>query len=176
MVSFTRVTSATSPGEECSTSSIDSKSEFLHLPYYEPSLMSRDRLIKVNGNQVAPADLEGHLLAHPDVLNCAVIGVPDDRAGERPKGTSLLSSSCAHLISPVAAYVVLSIAANARVAKGESSLEQVAEGLKKHVADHKISYKHLHYVEFIDAIPMTASGESHPCPSSRWNGTDRVGR
>lgn len=134
-----------------------------------------DRLIKVNGNQVAPADLEGHLLAHPDVVNCAVIGVPDDRAGERPKGSSLRSSSHLHLTPCTSAYVVLSIAANARVANGESSLEQVAAGLKKHVADHKISYKHLHYVEFIDAIPMTASGEFHLSLCCERTGTDEEG-
>ena len=43
-------------------------------------------LIKVKGNQVAPAELEGHILEHPAVLDCCVIGVPDERAGERPKG------------------------------------------------------------------------------------------
>lgn len=41
-------------------------------------------LIKVKGYQVAPAELEGHLLGHNDVADAAVIGVPDDFAGELP--------------------------------------------------------------------------------------------
>lgn len=42
-------------------------------------------LIKVKGFQVAPAELEAHILAHPDVSDVAVIQVPDERAGEVPK-------------------------------------------------------------------------------------------
>jgi acyl-CoA synthetase (AMP-forming)/AMP-acid ligase II len=42
-------------------------------------------LIKYKGSQVAPAELEAILIAHPQVADCAVIGVPDDEAGELPK-------------------------------------------------------------------------------------------
>ncbi len=35
-------------------------------------------MIKVKGVQVAPAELEGLLLGHPKVEDCAVIGVADD--------------------------------------------------------------------------------------------------
>jgi acyl-coenzyme A synthetase/AMP-(fatty) acid ligase len=41
-------------------------------------------LIKVKGNQVAPAELEGHLLGHPDVIDAGVIGIPDEYSGEIP--------------------------------------------------------------------------------------------
>ncbi|KAF5538971.1 cytochrome P450 monooxygenase 8B1 [Fusarium phyllophilum] len=41
-------------------------------------------LIKVKGHQVAPAELEAHLLDHPYVDDCAVIGILDERAGEVP--------------------------------------------------------------------------------------------
>ena len=41
-------------------------------------------MIKVKGFQVAPAELEAVLHGHPGVLDCAVFGVPDDRAGEVP--------------------------------------------------------------------------------------------
>ena len=41
-------------------------------------------LIKVKGFQVAPAELEALLASHPDVLDAAVIGRPDERSGERP--------------------------------------------------------------------------------------------
>ncbi|XP_059160345.1 uncharacterized protein LOC131943957 isoform X2 [Physella acuta] len=42
-------------------------------------------LIKYKGSQVPPAELEALLLGHPDVQDVAVIGVPDDQAGELPK-------------------------------------------------------------------------------------------
>lgn len=33
---------------------------------------------------VAPAELEGHLLQHPDVGDACVVGVPDEYSGEIP--------------------------------------------------------------------------------------------
>ena len=42
-------------------------------------------LIKYKGLQVAPAELEAILITHPQVADCAVIGVPDEEAGEVPK-------------------------------------------------------------------------------------------
>ncbi len=33
---------------------------------------------------VAPAELEGHLLNHPDVKDTCVVGVPDEYSGEVP--------------------------------------------------------------------------------------------
>ena len=42
-------------------------------------------LIKCKGLQVAPAELEAILITHPQVADCAVIGVPDEGAGEVPK-------------------------------------------------------------------------------------------
>jgi len=42
-------------------------------------------LIKYKGLQVAPAELEATLLNNDKVLDCAVIGVPDDEAGELPR-------------------------------------------------------------------------------------------
>jgi acyl-CoA synthetase (AMP-forming)/AMP-acid ligase II len=50
-------------------------------------LYIRDRLkdlIKVDGFQVAPAELEALLLSHRDVADAAVVGEPDERHGEVP--------------------------------------------------------------------------------------------
>ncbi|KAB5547282.1 hypothetical protein GE09DRAFT_206609 [Coniochaeta sp. 2T2.1] len=94
-------------------------------------------LIKVKGHQVAPAELEAHLLAHEAVDDCAVISVHDDRDGEAPK-----------------AFVVK---APSRVGKSD---EEVAAEICKHVQDHKAKYKWLKGgVEFIDAIPKSPSGK-----------------
>lgn len=56
------------------------------------------------------------------------------------------------------AYVHLSPSALDKV-KDASQAQKVVDSIKKHVADHKIHYKHLGEVEFIDAIPKTPSGK-----------------
>ena len=38
----------------------------------------------MKGHQVAPSELEGLLLNHPDVADAAVIGIPDEYSGEVP--------------------------------------------------------------------------------------------
>lgn len=42
-------------------------------------------LIKYNGFQVSPSELETILLTHPGVLDAAVVPVPDETAGELPR-------------------------------------------------------------------------------------------
>ncbi|ETN83407.1 4-coumarate--CoA ligase 1 family protein [Necator americanus] len=42
-------------------------------------------LIKVKGLQVAPAELEDILLSHKEIQDAAVIGVPDEKTGEKPR-------------------------------------------------------------------------------------------
>ncbi|CDO68622.1 hypothetical protein BN946_scf184996.g53 [Trametes cinnabarina] len=100
-------------------------------------------LIKVKGNQVAPSELEGHLLDHPDVADVAVIGIPDDFAGEVPL-----------------AFVVLKPTTAAEVAKNPALAEEVKTRLQKHVSATKTKYKWLTGgVDFIDAIPKNPSGK-----------------
>jgi len=50
-------------------------------------------LIKVKGNQVAPAELEAVLLEHPLVADAGVCGLPDERDGEIPIGAVTLAES-----------------------------------------------------------------------------------
>ncbi|PQE05573.1 putative phenylacetyl- ligase protein [Rutstroemia sp. NJR-2017a BBW] len=95
-------------------------------------------LIKVKGMQVAPAELEAHILSHPAVSDCAVIPVPDDAAGEVPK-----------------AFVVKS----ASVGLEENDI-MVKRDIAKHVEKYKARHKWLKGgVEFIDAIPKSPSGK-----------------
>lgn len=95
-------------------------------------------LIKVKGLQVAPAELESHILAHPSVADCAVIPIPDDAAGEIPK-----------------AYVVKSTSVDIE----ENDLV-VKKDIMKWVESHKARHKWLKGgVEFIDVIPKSPSGK-----------------
>ena len=41
---------------------------------------------------MAPAELEGLLLGHPHVADCAVVGVPDIEAGELPRAYIVLKA------------------------------------------------------------------------------------
>ncbi|HXY44097.1 MAG TPA: 4-coumarate--CoA ligase family protein [Acidimicrobiales bacterium] len=88
-------------------------------------------LIKYKGFQVPPAELEAVLLTHPAVGDAAVIGQPDEEAGEVPIG-----------------FVVLKAGA-------ETSEEAVAA----FVADQVAHYKQLRRVTFVEAIPKSASGK-----------------
>ncbi|PFH54842.1 hypothetical protein AMATHDRAFT_134798 [Amanita thiersii Skay4041] len=100
-------------------------------------------IIKVRGFQVAPAELEGHLLLHPDVADACIVGIPDDYSGEIPL-----------------AYVVPTEAASARIAANPEEAQNLTDALKKHVSDAKVQYKWLAGgIEFIDVIPKNPSGK-----------------
>ena len=52
-------------------------------------------MLKVRAFQVAPAELEGHLLRHPDVTDACVVGIPDEYNGELPLAFVALSAEAA---------------------------------------------------------------------------------
>ncbi|KIJ62740.1 hypothetical protein HYDPIDRAFT_30328 [Hydnomerulius pinastri MD-312] len=100
-------------------------------------------IMKVKGFQVAPAELEGHLLSLPEVSDVCVVPVPDDYSGEVPM-----------------AFVVLQQDVARRVANNPAEAEKVKASIIKHVADNKVAYKQLAGgVEFIDVIPKNPSGK-----------------
>jgi acyl-coenzyme A synthetase/AMP-(fatty) acid ligase len=79
--------------------------------------------------QIAPAELEAVLLAHPAIADAAVVPLADEEAGQVPK-----------------AFVVL---------KDEST----AEDIMTYVADRVARYKRVRHVEVIDQIPRSPSGK-----------------
>ncbi|MBB2991507.1 acyl-CoA synthetase (AMP-forming)/AMP-acid ligase II [Mycolicibacterium iranicum] len=88
-------------------------------------------LIKYKGYQVPPAELEAVLLSHPDIADAAVIGVRDDEGEEVPK-----------------AFVVT-----------QSGAELTDAEVIEFVAGQVAPYKKVRQVQFIDAIPKSASGK-----------------
>jgi long-chain acyl-CoA synthetase len=88
-------------------------------------------MLKVNGFQVAPAEIEAVLHGHPSVLDCAVFGLPDERAGEVP-------------------VAVVQLDPERPVADGE---------LEHLVADSLANYKHLRHLVVVDVIPRLPSGK-----------------
>jgi acyl-CoA synthetase (AMP-forming)/AMP-acid ligase II len=89
-------------------------------------------LIKVKGFQVAPAELEAVLRAHPDVAEAAVVPMPDEMSGEVPK-----------------AFVV-------RVPGSTVSAEDIID----YVAGRVARYKRVRAVEFIEAVPTSPAGKT----------------
>lgn len=89
-------------------------------------------LVKYKGYQVPPAELEALLISHPDIQDAAVVGVPDEEAGELPM-----------------AFVV-------RKANATISERDVEIFVDENVAPYK---KLRGGVEFIDEIPRSSSGK-----------------
>jgi fatty-acyl-CoA synthase len=47
-------------------------------------------VIKSGGEWISSVDLENALMAHPDVIEAAVVGIPDEKWQERPLATVVL--------------------------------------------------------------------------------------
>jgi acyl-CoA synthetase (AMP-forming)/AMP-acid ligase II len=88
-------------------------------------------LIKYKGYQVPPAELEAVLLSHPSIADAAVVGVNDAEGEEVPK-----------------AFVVK-----------QSGADLMEDEVMEFVARQVAPYKKVRQVEFIDAIPKSASGK-----------------
>ena len=87
-------------------------------------------LIKYKGFQVAPAELEATLVAHPKIQDAAVIGQHDEEAGEIP-----------------VAFVVCQDPAPSQ------------EDIQAYVGSQLSHYKQLHRVTFVETIPKSPSGK-----------------
>ena len=93
-----------------------------------------DDMIVSAGYNIAGPDVEAALLAHPDVLECAVIGAPDEERGQI-----------------VEAHVVLR--------EGAAASEVMALKLQEHVKKTIAPYKYPRRVVFTAALPKTATGK-----------------
>jgi acyl-CoA synthetase (AMP-forming)/AMP-acid ligase II len=91
-------------------------------------------MVKVRGQQVAPAELEDLLQGHPAVEDVAVLGIPDDYSGEKPK-----------------AYVVLK--------QGQEPSVELGRTLLEWVKSRKSRYKWLVELEFAETVPKSPTGK-----------------
>ncbi len=93
-----------------------------------------DDVIVSAGYNIAGPEVEAALLIHPDVAECAVIGVPDEDRGQI-----------------VEAHVVLT--------EGVERDDACAGRLQDHVKATIAPYKYPRSIKFIDALPKTATGK-----------------
>jgi 2-aminobenzoate-CoA ligase len=97
-------------------------------------LARSDDMIVSSGYNIGAPEVENALLSHPAVAECAVIGVPCPERGQKVK-----------------AFVVLA-------ADAEGSDVLVAE-LQAHAKAAIAPYKYPREIEFVDALPKTATGK-----------------
>ncbi|MQA03311.1 MAG: AMP-binding protein [Streptosporangiales bacterium] len=93
-----------------------------------------DDMIVSSGYNIAGPEVEEALLAHPDVTECAVVGVPDVERGQLVK-----------------AFVVL----RAGAAAGEAMVKELQDLAKQEIAP----YKYPRAIEFVDSLPRTETGK-----------------
>jgi len=93
-------------------------------------IMDRKKNMYISGGEnVYPAEIEKLLLAHPNVAEAAVVGVPDEKWGEVGK-----------------AFIVLKDGQNVN-----------ADEVLHFLRDKLARYKMPRYIEFMDSLPKTAS-------------------
>ena len=93
-----------------------------------------DDLLRVSGHWVSPAEVEAALISHPSVLEAAVVGKEDKDGLIKPK-----------------AFIVLR--------EGVSASESRADELKTHVKSTIAPYQYPRWIEFVPALPKTATGK-----------------
>jgi len=93
-----------------------------------------DDMLKVSGMYVSPAEVEAALIAHEDVLEAAVVGVPDEDGLIKPK-----------------AFVVAK--------PGTRADNEFAGTLERHAKAMLAPFKCPRSIAFLDELPKTATGK-----------------
>jgi benzoate-CoA ligase family protein len=94
----------------------------------------RDDMLKVGGIYVSPFEVEAALQSHPEVLEAAVVGWPDEDTLIKPKAFVVLKSPD----------------------KGDDAL---AQALKDHCRQKLAVFKYPRWLEFRRELPKTATGK-----------------
>jgi len=94
----------------------------------------RDDMLKVSGIYVSPFEVEAVLQSHPDVLEAAVVGWPDQEALIKPK-----------------AFVVLK--------SPDKASDELARALQDYCREKLAVFKYPRWLEFRTELPKTATGK-----------------
>jgi acyl-CoA synthetase (AMP-forming)/AMP-acid ligase II len=104
-------------------------------------------MIISGGSNIYPSETESVLSEHPDVVDCAVFGIPDDEWGEQVKAAVQLSSG------------------------NSTSGEALIAWCKERIAHYKCPRS----VDFVDEMPREASGKlkRRALRDPYWQGSGR---
>jgi len=97
-------------------------------------LARSDDMIVSSGYNIGAPEVENALLSHPAVAECAVIGIPCPERGQKVK-----------------AFVV--------PAQGFAPSEALVTELQTHAKTQIAPYKYPREIEFVEALPKTATGK-----------------
>jgi fatty-acyl-CoA synthase len=110
-------------------------------------LMDRAKDIVISGGEnISTVEVEHALTSHPAVADAAVIGIPDEKWGERPKAFVVLAAGCS---------------------AGQAELIT-------HVKEHIAKFKAPKTIEFVIELPRTSTGKvrKHELRQAEWAGHD----
>ncbi|ABL80383.1 MULTISPECIES: AMP-binding protein [unclassified Nocardioides] len=93
-----------------------------------------DDIIKSGGYRLGPAEIEGAILAHPDVAECAVVGLPDPQRGQE-----------------VTAFVVL----GADVVPSPELTTELQSRVRAEVGAHAYP----RHIEYVDGLAKSSTGK-----------------
>ncbi len=93
-----------------------------------------DDVIKSSGYRIGPFEIESVIMEMPYVLECAVVGAPDEIRGQ-----------------VVEAFIVLT--------KGTVGTEEMKKEIQNYVKTHTAPYKYPRRIEFVTELPKTTSGK-----------------
>ena len=93
-----------------------------------------DDVVNVSGHRLGTAEIESSLVAHPDVAEAAVVGIPDELTGQA-----------------LVAFVTLK--------QGREHSHELADALKNHVGSDIGKFARPKGIRFAEAVPKTRSGK-----------------
>lgn len=97
------------------------------------SLRGRSKDIIIRGGENIPVvDVETALFDHPDILNVALVGIPDERLGERAAAVVVFAAGASHDLASLCGYLL-------------------EKGLSKHYLPERLEVR--------QSLPMTQSGK-----------------
>jgi len=123
----------------------------------------KDMIIS-GGENIYPAEVENALMSHPDIIDAAVVGVPDDKWGETVKAFVTLRNdvqeSATDLLNKIDEYMNEGIDfANELSNKGSELANYIESEIISYSKKQIATYKCPTSIEFIKDIPRNPSGK-----------------
>jgi long-chain acyl-CoA synthetase len=108
-------------------------------------------MIIAGGVNIYPAEIEGEILAHPQVGDVAVFGIPDDDLGEQVKA----------VVEPAA---------------GVTAGDDLRQSIMDHLADRLAKFKWPRSIDFVTELPREPTGKllKRQLREPYWQGRDRA--